>query len=118
MLSYTPQVNFLTEDVSVLAVNFEISKLLERYGAMLSDKQQRILDGYYNCDLSLSEIAENEGMSRQGASDFVKRSEAQLLEFEEKLQFCRKTDELRNICELVVGKKADFSLLTEYIDNL
>ena len=50
MLLYTPQVNFFTEEVGVLAVNFEISRLLERYGEVLSDKQQRILDGYYNCD--------------------------------------------------------------------
>ena len=68
-----------------MAANFYVSELLDRYGALLSDKQYRILDGYYNNDLSLSEIAENEGITRQGVSDFVKRSEAQLVEFEQKL---------------------------------
>ena len=68
-----------------MAANLHISALLDLYGAILPEKQQRILDGYYNNDLSLSEIAENEGITRQGVSDFVKRSEAQLLEFEEKL---------------------------------
>ena len=68
-----------------MAANFYVSELLDRYGALLSDKQYRILDGYYNNDLSLSEIAENEGITRQGVSDFVKRGEAQLTEFEEKL---------------------------------
>ncbi len=101
-----------------MAVNFEVSKLLERYGAVLSDKQQRILDGYYNCDLSLSEIAENEGMTRQGASDFVKRSEAQLFEFEEKLAFCSKTDELKALCELVQKGEAGLDRLCEFIENL
>ena len=68
-----------------MAANFYVSELLDRYGVLLSDKQFRILDGYYNNDLSLSEIAENEGITRQGVSDFVKRGEAQLTEFEEKL---------------------------------
>lgn len=68
-----------------MAANFYVSELLDRYGVLLSDKQFRILDGYYNNDLSLSEIAENEGITRQGVSDFVKRGEAQLIEFEEKL---------------------------------
>ena len=68
-----------------MAANFYVSELLDRYGALLSEKQYRILDGYYNNDLSLSEIAENEGITRQGVSDFVKRGEAQLTEFEEKL---------------------------------
>ena len=68
-----------------MAANFYVSELLDRYGALLSDKQYRILDGYYNNDLSLSEIAENEGITIQGVSDFVKRGEAQLTEFEEKL---------------------------------
>lgn len=101
-----------------MAVNFEISRLLERYGAVLSDKQQRILDGYYNCDLSLSEIAENEGMTRQGASDFVKRSEAALVEFEAKLGFCKKSDELRTVFEEYCEGKADTKALSDLIENL
>ena len=68
-----------------MAANIYVSELLDRYGTLLSEKQYRILDGYYNNDLSLSEIAENEGITRQGVGDFVKRSEAQLIEFEEKL---------------------------------
>ncbi len=101
-----------------MAVNLEVSKLLERYGAVLSDKQQRILDGYYNCDLSLSEIAENEGMTRQGASDFVKRSVAQLLELEAKLGFCKKSEELKATFEKVAAGENNISSLTELVDNL
>ncbi len=101
-----------------MAVNLEVSKLLERYGAMLSDKQQRILDGYYNCDLSLSEIAENEGMTRQGASDFVKRSEVQLLEFEAKLGFCDKSEALKELFDNYQKGIANISALAELIDNL
>ena len=101
-----------------MAVNLKVSKLLERYGAVLSEKQQRILDGYYNCDLSLSEIAENEGMTRQGASDFVKRSEAQLFELEEKLGFCSKADELKNLFEQLQSGVIALEKLGEFIDNL
>ncbi len=95
-----------------MAVNLTVSRLLERYGALLSEKQQRILDGYYNCDLSLSEIAENEGMTRQGASDFVKRSEAQLTGFEEKLSLEAKSETLRAALE-----KKDYEKLAVLIEN-
>ncbi len=101
----------------MVAVNIEISKLLERYGKALSDKQQRILDGYYNCDLSLSEIAENEGMTRQGASDFVKRSEAALLELEAALGFCKKAEELKGAFEKVLSGE-DIKTLAELIENI
>ena len=101
-----------------MAVNFEVSKLLERYGEALSDKQKRILDGYYNCDLTLAEIAENEGMTRQGASDFVKRSEAALFEFEEKLGFESKTDALKSAFEDFKNGKTDITQLADLIDNL
>lgn len=79
-----------------MAANLYVSELLDRYGTLLSEKQYRILDGYYNNDLSLSEIAENEGITRQGVGDFVKRSEAQLLEFEEKLGLLKTTSALKN----------------------
>ena len=45
--------------------NVEISMLLQIYGKMLTDKQYELLNDYYNNDLSLSEIAENVGITRQ-----------------------------------------------------
>ena len=65
--------------------NLQICALLDVYGVFLSEKQRTLAEHYYYEDLSLGEIAENEGITRQGVSDFVKRSEAQLFEFEEKL---------------------------------
>jgi len=59
--------------------------LIDYYGKMLTPKQLNILDLYYNNDLSLSEISENEGITRQGVRDAIKRAETQLRAFESSL---------------------------------
>ncbi len=78
-----------------VAKNLEIIMLLDFYGDMLTEKQRDFLGYYYNDDLSLSEIAENEGITRQGVRDSIKRAEAQLLEMEEKLSFAKRFEEMR-----------------------
>lgn len=65
--------------------NWEFSSLLDIYGGLLTEKQRAFLEYYYNDDLSLAEIAENEGITRQGVYDIVKRAKDQLINFEEKL---------------------------------
>ena len=59
-----------------------MSLLFDTYGALLTEKQQTYFDLYYNQDLSLAEIAEQEGISRQGVHDAISRSEALLASFE------------------------------------
>lgn len=76
--------------------NLEIALLLDFYGEMLTEKQRDMVDYYYNDDLSLAEIAENEGITRQGVRDSIKRAEAQMLEMEERLGLSRR---FRCICE-------------------
>lgn len=71
----------------IMAKDIKISFLLDFYGDMLTDKQRKVIEYYYNDDLSLSEIAENEGITRQGVRDAIKRAEEQLLEMEERLGF-------------------------------
>lgn len=61
--------------------------MLDIYGELLSERQRDIMDLYFNEDLSLSEISENVGISRQGAHDTIKRSELQLRFYEAKLHF-------------------------------
>ena len=61
------------------------SILLDYYGMVLTEKQRNILTEYYNDDLSLAEIAENYGITRQGVRDAIKHGEATLMEMEEKL---------------------------------
>ena len=66
-----------------MSKNLLICDLLELYGKLLTEKQSKLLELYYFEDLSLSEIAENEGGSRQGAMDVIKRAEKELLKIEE-----------------------------------
>lgn len=68
-----------------MAKNLDISVLLDFYGQMLTEKQQEVAEYYFNDDLSLAEIAEHSGITRQGVRDSIKRAEFQLLEYEEKL---------------------------------
>lgn len=68
-----------------MAKDLNISLLLDFYGPMLTEKQRQVVEYYYDDDLSLSEIAENEGITRQGVRDAVKRAEGQLLEMEGRL---------------------------------
>ena len=56
----------------------QIGMLLEIYGGLLTHRQRDVMDLYYNYDLSLSEIAEQFDISRQGVHDLIKRS-AQIL---------------------------------------
>ena len=70
-----------------MAKNLEISFLLDFYGSVLTKKQQEVMEQYYNDDLSLAEIAEGFGISRQGVRDAIKRGEGILLELEEKVGF-------------------------------
>ena len=68
----------------------EISILLDIYSNLLTEKQYEFLNDYYNNDLSLSEIAENEGITRQAVRDNLKKGESKLFEYEEKLGIMRK----------------------------
>ncbi len=90
-----------TEEEPVADKNLNISVLLDHYGAMLTDKQREVIDLYYNDDLSLAEIAEQEGISRQGVRDNIKRAEAQLLEMEEKLHAAERFKKMMEMFEAV-----------------
>ena len=70
--------------------NVKVSILLEIYGKLLTEKQLEILTDYYNNDLSLSEIAENNEITRQAVLDNIKKGECKLFELEEKLLIMEK----------------------------
>ena len=67
-----------------MSKNLDYTILFDIYGPLLTDKQRETLDLYYNEDLSLGEIAENYGISRQGVRDVIVRAEAYMTEIEDK----------------------------------
>ena len=79
-----------------MANNVEITILLDFYGDMLTAKQRDFINLYYNDDLSLAEIVENEGITRQGVRDAIKRAEGQLYEMESRLGFVKKMEWHKN----------------------
>lgn len=90
-----------------------VSALLDVYGEFLSEKQHLLTEYYYDDDLSLSEIAENEGITRQGVSDLVKRAVAQLMQWEEKCRYCERFLKLKE-----AAANDDRETISEIIDNL
>ena len=84
-----------------MAKNMEIAFLVDFYGDMLTEKQRDMIELYYDDDLSLSEIAENEGITRQGVRDSIKRAESQLLEMEDRLGLARRFRTVRESIEAI-----------------
>ena len=64
---------------------YRMTMLFDFYGETLTDRQKEFFDLYYNEDLSLAEIAEHAGITRQGVRDSIKRAEHALGEMESKL---------------------------------
>lgn len=85
-----------------MANNVEVTILFDFYGEMLTQKQKDFLNYYYNDDLSLSEIAENEGITRQGVRDAIKRAEAQLYDMEERLGFAKKFNNIGSTMDEII----------------
>lgn len=76
-----------------------LTLLYDFYGELLKDHKKQIFEDYILNDLSLGEIAGEQGISRQGVYDIVKRCSRQLLECEEKLGLARKFKSTRQIAE-------------------
>ena len=104
-----------------MSKNLTMTVLLDFYGELLTDKQRQALVSYYDEDCSLSEIAENMSISRQGARDFIKRGEAQLLEFEEKLGLAARFMRINQLVDELEAEKLPpnvQSLIDEIKNNL
>lgn len=79
--------------------DLSLSLLYDIYSPLLSEKKREAFEGYYLSDLSLSEIAQDTGTSRQAVRDLVSRACAELREYEEKLGLLRKRRELVSLCD-------------------
>ena len=73
--------------------NLNIGYLLDFYGDVLTERKKDALDLYYNNDMSLSEIADEMGISRQGVRDIIKKAEDELTFYEARLGLAKKFDE-------------------------
>ena len=81
---------------------FEMTLLYDYYGKMLTDKQQEYIDMRYNQDLSLGEIAEILGVSRQAVNDNLSRTEALLRRMEENIGCVKRDMQIRSACEAIL----------------
>ena len=82
----------------------EISILLSLYGALLTKTQQKYMDLYYNQDLSLSEIGDNENITRQAVRTILVKSKNKLLEYEKDLKFMKKEKNIGKLLENLENK--------------
>lgn len=87
----------------------ELSILFDYYGGLLTEKQRTCFDLYYNQDLSLSEVAEECGISRQGVHDTLTRTDAALRQMELRLGCAERERRLRETEEelLAIARKLD-----------
>ena len=79
------------KEIENMEEKVKLSMLCEFYGKLLTKKQFEFIDDYCNNDLSLSEIAENNNITRQAVRDIIKKGEKKLFEYEEKLMFMKRT---------------------------
>ena len=90
--------------------NVEISLLFGFYKNLLTARQADTVDLYYNEDLSLAEIGEELGISRQGVRDNLKRAEQLLYDVEEKLGLAKRFIEIR-------GKLGEIDIMIKEIEG-
>ncbi len=82
--------------------NISLGFLLDFYGELLTPRQRELSEYYYNDDLSLSEIAELTGLTRQGVRASLEKSRSILLNYENKLGLCDKFLSLREESENII----------------
>lgn len=89
--------NKKSEPVDWLLEALTLARYFDSYGALFDEHQREIFEDYICNDMSLAEIADREGMTRQGVSDLVKRISRKLHEYEESLHFSERTEQAERI---------------------
>ena len=92
--------------VIIMSKDLNVTLLFDFYRNMLTEKQIDVIDLYYNEDLSLAEISEHLGITRQGVRDNIKRAEAIMKETEENLGLVNRYISIKNIA-LQIGKEVE-----------
>lgn len=99
--------------MSAVEDSLERSMLLDFYGELLTPRQRDCFDLHYNEDLSLSEIAEQLGVSRQGVWDNIRRAQASMEDIEVKTGLLRRFREDRQALEGLRQKLERLSEITQ-----
>jgi predicted DNA-binding protein YlxM (UPF0122 family) len=99
--------------VGMLEKGVNISLLLDTYGPLLTERQCEIVSMYRNDDLSLGEISELTGITRQGVRDVLVRSEATLREMEEKTGIIARFLQVRRGLEEIEARVAEIEALNQ-----
>lgn len=84
--------------------DLQIIELFEIYKSLLTEKQRDIFSSYYYLDLSLAEIAEPEGNTRQSVYETVKKVKAKLIGFEKELKVLEKEQKLLSVANRIEDK--------------
>lgn len=87
--------NQVEQQIDKLDEIVHLSILYDFYGELLNDHKKQIFEDYVLNDLSLSEIASEQGISRQGVYDIVKRCSQELKDYESKLNLVRKFQSIK-----------------------
>ena len=85
--------------------DLQFVRLWDLYSPLLTKTQQEITHLYFNCDLSLGEIAQQKEVSRQSISDCLQKSRKQLEMYEEKLGFLKTVEEMQAQIDALQGVK-------------
>lgn len=80
---------------------YRMTMLFDFYGELLTERQKEFFDLYYNEDLSLAEIAENAGITRQGVRDVIVRAESAMQEIEDKTGIIKRFEKRRPHLEAI-----------------
>ena len=80
---------------------YRMTMLFDFYGEVLTERQKEFFDLYYNEDLSLAEIAENYGISRQGVRDVIVRAEGVMTELEDKTGLLKRFMQMKEKVEAI-----------------
>ena len=89
----------------------DISFLYETYKELLTEKMRNIFEDYYYLDLSLREIGENRGISHQAVRDSIKKTEKQLLDYEEKLKVIKLKKAVLEVKNMVEQNEAKENII-------
>ena len=103
---------------TVFEKNLNIGYLLDFYGDLLSERKRSVMEMYYNEDLSLAEIAQEIGISRQGVHETIKKSEDELLFYEEKLGLAKRLLQVEKYADKLVKLSAENDLPDEIKETI